>query len=166
MGTHLTFSTRMTELGWSHGSDLLACTLYMPPGRVLSGCTIYLCTAGIWGLWELFWACLQLENKEERMTKGFQWKYSHCWRMHMWCCLAVLHLQTSVCPWKSQSSCLHFFVLLFGSLTCPLPRFLYYFIAVSESCPCLPLCLFFLPFLLPQPFLPPTSHLCMCHFQL
>lgn len=105
MGTHLTFSTRMTELDWSHGGDLLACTLYMPRGRTLSGS----CTARRWGVWELFWACRQLENKEERMTKGLQWIYSHCWRMHMWCCLAVLRPQTSVCPRKSQSFCLHFF---------------------------------------------------------
>lgn len=68
MGTHLTFSTRMTELDLSHGSDLLACTLYMQPGRALSGS----CTAEIWGVWELFWACLQLENKQERMIKGLQ----------------------------------------------------------------------------------------------
>lgn len=174
MGTHLTFSTRMTELGWSHGSDLLACTLYMPPGRALSGS----CTAGIWGVWELFWACLQLENKEERMTKGLQWKYSHCWRMHMWCCLAVLHPQTSVCPRKSQSSCLHVFVLLFGSLTCPLSRFLYYFIAVSESCPLPPplsrffsFSFFSIPSSLPLPIFAcatfncsdmPCGKLCLC----
>lgn len=161
MGTHLTFSTRMTERDWSHGGDLLACTLYMPRGRTLSGS----CTAKGWGVWELFWACLQLENKEERMTKGLQWIYSHCWRMHMWCCLAVLHPQTSVCPRKSQSSCLHFFVLLFGSLTCPLSRFLYYFIAVSESCPLPPpLSLFFSPF--PSPPSLPPSHFPSLHVPL
>lgn len=58
----------MTELGWSHGSDLLARTQCMPPGRAPSGW----CTGGIWGVRELFWACLQLENK----GRGWQKDYS------------------------------------------------------------------------------------------
>lgn len=68
MGTHLTFSIGMTELGWSHGSDLLLRTLYTPTGRALSGSY----TGGIWGVRELFWACLQLGNKE----RGWQKDYS------------------------------------------------------------------------------------------
>lgn len=69
--------------------------------------------------------------------------------------------------------CLHFFVfLLFCSLASPHSRFLYYFISVSESLslpPPVSLFLFFPSLLLllpPSLPLPPTSHLCMCHFQL
>lgn len=41
--------------------------------------------------------------------------------------------------------CLHFSILLFGSLTCPLSCFLYYFIAVSESRPLPPPLSLFIP---------------------
>lgn len=108
------------------------------------------------------------EKQGERMTKGLQWKYSHRWRMHVWCCLTLLHPQTSVCPRKSQSSaCIFLSFCLAPSLAHSLASFIISLLSVNLA-PCLPLCLSFfpLPILLLHPFLPPTSHLCMCHFQL
>lgn len=164
MGTHLTFSTRMTELDWSHGGDLLARTLYMPRGRTLSGS----CTARGWGSLGVVLGMSatgkQGAEDDKRITVNIFTLLKDAYVM-----LPRSVTSTDQCLSQKITVLLpaFFFVLLFGSLTCPLSRFLYYFIAVSESCPLPPpLSLFFLPFLRLHPFLPPTSHLCMCHFQL
>lgn len=157
------FQWGMTELGWSHGSDLLACTQYTPPGRAPSGW----CTGGIWGVRELFWACLQLENK----GRGWQKDYSgyihtvegstrdvasHCY-MHRPVSVPENH---SLLP-----AVFHPFVWLPHLPTLLLP--LLFHCCQWISPPASPsVSLFSLPILLLHPFLPPTSHLCMCHFQL
>lgn len=169
MGTHLTFSTRRTELGWSHGGDLLACTLHM-----------------------LYQTCIQLENGEsgscfghvcnwKTWRRGWQKDYSENIHSVDGCTCDVasqccIHRPVSV-PENHSPACI-FFILLFGSLTCPLSCFLYYFIAVSESCPLPPpLSLFFslssssIPSSLPLPIFAcatfncsdmPPGKLCLC----
>lgn len=114
----------------------------------------------------------------ERMTKGLQWKYSHCWRKCTWCCLTLLHPQTSVCPRKSQSSACSFpSFCLAPSLAHSLASFIISLLSANLA-PCLPLCLFFpslsffsIPSSLPLPIFAcatfncsdmPCGKLCLC----
>lgn len=120
--------------------------------------------------WELFRACLHLQNKE----RGWQKDYSgYFLTVEGYVCDVASHcyIHRPVYVPENHSLLPPFFVfLLFCSLASPHSCFLYYFISVSESLSLPPplshSSSFFPPSLLLHPFLPPTSHLCMCHFQL
>lgn len=164
MGTHLTFSTRMTELDWSHGGDLLACTLYMPRGRTLSGS----CTARGWGSLGVVLGMSatgkQGAEDDKRITVNIFTLLKDAYVM-----LPRSVTSTDQCLSQKITVLLPAFFLSFcsaPSLAHSLASSIISLLSVNLA-PCLPLCLsFFLPFLRLHPFLPPTSHLCMCHFQL
>lgn len=86
--------------------------------------------------------------------------------MHVWCCLTLLHPQTSVCPRKSQSSaCIFLSFCLAPSLAHSLASFIISLLSVNLA-PCLPLCLsLFFPPYPPSPSLPP-SHFPSLHVPL
>lgn len=124
--------------------------------------------------WELLGACLHLQNK----GRGWQKDYSGYFLTVEGCmCDVALHcyIRRPVCSdaLKIIVFPLHFFVfLLFCSLASPHSCFLYYFIPVSGSLSLPPPLshsssfFSFPPSLSTSLPLPPTSHLCMCHFQL
>lgn len=176
MGTHLTFSAGVTELGWSYGGDLSPCSIHAAWSSSIK--LVYRQregrgrgdAVGEGRDWELFRACLHLQNKE----RGWQKDYSgYFLTVEGYVCDVASHcyIHRPVYVPENHSLLPPFFVfLLFCSLASPHSCFLYYFISVSESLSLPPplshSSSFFPPSLLLHPFLPPTSHLCMCHFQL
>jgi len=187
VGTHLTFSARVTELGWSYGGDLSPCSTHVAWSSSIR--LVYWQSGG----WR--WRVRRGERKKrlgvvtgmsvspkqgKRMTVEKKDYSGYFLSVEGYICDVPLHCY--ICrPVCSQAQkiivfCpLSFFVfLLFSSLARPHSCFLYYFISVSESLSpppplshshsfCLPS---FSYSLLPSLSLPPTSHLCMCHFQL
>lgn len=140
LGTHLTFSAGVTELGWSYRGDLSPCFTHAAWSS-----SIRLVYRQSWGWREeaggeagrcYGHVCISKTRREDDWKKGLQWIFSHCWRIHVWFCLALLHSQASVFTRPENHSPLppFFFVfLLFCSPASPHSCFLYYFISVSES---------------------------------
>ncbi len=143
MGTHLTFSAGVTELGWSYGGDLSPCSTHAA-WWALSG--LYTGRVGGGGGdtggeregtgWELLRACLHLQNKE----KGWKKKDYSGYFLTVEGCMCDVTLHCYILrPVYSRAQkiivfWLHFFVfLLFSSLASPHSCFLYYFISVSGS---------------------------------
>lgn len=127
---------------WQSWAGLMEVTfpraLSMPPGRALSS----LCTGRERGggmqwekgeTWELFRACLHLQNKE----RGWQKDYSgYFLTVEGYVCDVASHcyIHRPVYVPENHSLLPPFFVfLLFCSLASPHSCFLYYFISVSES---------------------------------
>lgn len=166
------------QLEWQSWAGLMAATFYRArypePRPSLSGS----CTGEIWGVWELFWACLQIENKEGEADKRITVKIFTLLKDAR---VTLPRIVTSTDQGLSQKItlfCLRVFVLLFR-LPGPLSGFPYYFIAVSESRPLPPpLSLFFflslsfsIPSSLPLPIFAcatfncsdmPCGKLCLC----
>lgn len=160
MGTHLTFSTRMTKLDWSHGGDLLACTLYMPRGRTLSGS----CTARGWGSLGVVLGMSatgkQGAEDDKRITVNIFTLLKDAYVM-----LPRSVTSTDQCL-SQKITVLPAFFLSFcsaPSLAHSLASSIISLLSVNLA-PCLPLCLFFSPF--PSPPSLPPSHFPSLHVPL
>lgn len=174
----MTFSAGVTELGRSYGGDLSPSSL-PAPGSIRLAYRQSRGRAGGGGGgrrdWELFQACLHLQKQGGRMTKGLGWIFSPLLKDT---CVMLPPAATFADQRMSRKItvvCLPFSVaLLFCSPASPHSCFLYYFISVSAalSLPApssISLFLFCITPSLPSLLLsppPPSSHLCMCHFQL
>lgn len=83
MGTHLTFSAGVTELGWSYGGDLSVCSTHAAWSSSIR--LVYWQSGGEGGRGEAGGERLGVvtgmsasQKQGERMTKGLQWIFSQC----------------------------------------------------------------------------------------
>lgn len=111
-----------------------------------------------------YWHVCISNNTDKKKKKGLQSMFSHCWRIHVWCCIALLDSQTSVFtrPENHSPQPPFFVFLLFCSLASPHSCFLYYFISVRESLwlpPPLSHSFFLHSLLFSPPLLPPSLFL-------